>query len=445
MDTLIEDAIDFALTNGLIKYNSQFKLTHAPLCLTPYPIDQQLLKFVEESTPVFNELMVKVGSDRDFINEYLKPVAETDEFIRRLLKIYAATEISHHLQISRNDFLPSYDDKAGKYVLRQVEFNTISNSFVFLTQRMYLLHKHLNRQLNLKGQLVINNTLAETVSAMAEVVTYYDVPGSCLLMVVQEREQNIFDQRGIEFQLWEKHGVKTIRKTLAEIADQGRHKNGHLVVGDEPIALVYYRAGYSPMDYPNEGAWQGRSLIENSSVIKCPSIGMQLAGAKKIQQALARTGMLERYLTQDQARLLKDSFVGMYDLDERVDGIPAQELALRSPDDFVLKPQREGGGNNLYGAEIIAGIRAMTREQKKAYVLMERIQSPLENALLVVDRMIEQTLTISEIGRFGACFYDGSAIRINKDVGYLVRTKSSSQNEGGVCAGYACLNSLCLK
>jgi hypothetical protein len=29
-------------------------------------------------------------------------------------------------------------------------------------------------------------------------------------------------------------------------------------------------------------------------------------------------------------------------------------------------------------------------------------------------------------------------------IGYLVRTKSADLDEGGVCAGYACLNSLCL-
>ncbi|MGA0375835.1 MAG: hypothetical protein ACO3N6_05595 [bacterium] len=33
-------------------------------------------------------------------------------------------------------------------------------------------------------------------------------------------------------------------------------------------------------------------------------------------------------------------------------------------------------------------------------------------------------------------------LRINMPVGYLVRTKASNVNEGGVVAGYACLNSL---
>lgn len=27
-------------------------------------------------------------------------------------------------------------------------------------------------------------------------------------------------------------------------------------------------------------------------------------------------------------------------------------MAIRNPEDFVLKPQREGGGNNIYGPDI---------------------------------------------------------------------------------------------
>ncbi len=42
-------------------------------------------------------------------------------------------------------------------------------------------------------------------------------------------------------------------------------------------------------------------------------------------------------------------FAGQYSLDG-VDGVKTMEmLALKGPDNFVLKPQREGGGHNFYG------------------------------------------------------------------------------------------------
>jgi len=49
--------------------------------------------------------------------------------------------------------------------------------------------------------------------------------------------------------------------------------------------------------------------------------------------------------------------------------------AAAAPDDFVLKPQREGGGNNLYGAELAARLRG--RGGLAAFILMQRIRPPV--------------------------------------------------------------------
>lgn len=49
--------------------------------------------------------------------------------------------------------------------------------------------------------------------------------------------------------------------------------------------------------------------------------------------------------------------------------------AVAEPERFVLKPQREGGGNNLYGEELRA--KLATGEGLAAYILMQRIQPPI--------------------------------------------------------------------
>lgn len=51
--------------------------------------------------------------------------------------------------------------------------------------------------------------------------------------------------------------------------------------------------------------WKGRLLLERSSAVKCPSISYHLAGAKKIQQELAKTGVLERYLLSSESCIVK--------------------------------------------------------------------------------------------------------------------------------------------
>jgi hypothetical protein len=43
-----------------------------------------------------------------------------------------------------------------------------------------------------------------------------------------------------------------------------------------------------------EQEWDARLLLELSTAVKCPNISYHLAGAKKIQQELAKPGILER-------------------------------------------------------------------------------------------------------------------------------------------------------
>ena len=39
-----------------------------------------------------------------------------------------------------------------------------------------------------------------------------------------------------------------------------------------------------------------------------------------------------------------------------------------------MKPQREGGGHNYFGAELADALGTLSREQRSAFILMQRIQ-----------------------------------------------------------------------
>lgn len=88
------------------------------------------------------------------------------------------------------------------------------------------------------------------------------------------------------------------------------------------MSVVYFRAGYEPGHYPSENEWEARLNIEYSDAIKCPSIQYHLAGTKKVQQALANPGVINRYLPEDQAKKVANIFTGLYALDEEanIDG-----------------------------------------------------------------------------------------------------------------------------
>ncbi|XP_025815509.1 glutathione synthetase, chloroplastic-like [Panicum hallii] len=178
--------------------------------------------------------------------------------------------------------------------------------------------------------------------------------------------------------------------------------DGTLVIDGRAVAVVYFRAGYAPADYPSEAEWRARLLMEQSSAIKCPSISYHLVGTKKIQQELAKPNVLERFLDnkEDIAKLRK-SFAGLWSLDNE----EIVKSAIEKPDLFVLKPQREGGGNNIYGHELRDMLIKLQKEQGEslaAYILMQRIFPKASLAPLVRGGDCFEDLTISELGIYGA-------------------------------------------
>ena len=53
-----------------------------------------------------------------------------------------------------------------------------------------------------------------------------------------------------------------------------------------------------------------RKKLEQSNAALCPTVAYQLTGAKKIQQDLATGDTLERFLSADEAKLIRRCFAG---------------------------------------------------------------------------------------------------------------------------------------
>ncbi|KAJ4968720.1 hypothetical protein NE237_015421 [Protea cynaroides] len=220
--------------------------------------------------------------------------------------------------------------------------------------------------------------------------------------------------------------------------------DGTLLVGGREVAVVYFRAGYTPRDYPSELEWRARLALELSCAIKCPSISYHLVGTKKIQQELAKPNVLERFIEKkDDIEKLRKCFAGLWGLDDS----NAVKNAIERPELFVVKPQREGGGNNIYGddvREILLKLEKGGSEESAAYILMQRIFPSADPAFLVRDGSCHQENAVSEIGIFGAYLRNKENVIMNDECGYLIRTKCSTANEGGVIAGYAVIDSIYL-
>eukprot|EP01116_Phalansterium_solitarium_P018298 TRINITY_DN4808_c0_g1_i1.p1 TRINITY_DN4808_c0_g1~~TRINITY_DN4808_c0_g1_i1.p1 ORF type:complete len:269 (-),score=21.96 TRINITY_DN4808_c0_g1_i1:5-811(-) len=264
------------------------------------------------------------------------------------------------------------------------------------------------------------------------------------MMVVHPNETNTFDQRWLEYHLWQKHHIRLIRRSLADVAERAvlGDSRRQLVIDDLEVGISYFRAGYTPDDYPSEKEWAGRLIIERSSSIKCPSISHHLAGAKKIQQQITVPGVLERFVSAETAKSLRECFTGLYSLTEGEPGVAdAIAAAVASPEKYVLKPQREGGGNNFYGENLRHQITTLSPSQLSAFILMDRIVPPDIPTYMLREKQLVATEGNSELGIYGVFVSKGDTVLMNNFAGHLLRTKAATTDEGGVAAGFAVLDS----
>lgn len=62
-----------------------------------------------------------------------------------------------------------------------------------------------------------------------------------------------------------------------------------------------------------------------------------------------------------------------------------------NPEDYLLKPNKEGGGNNYFGREALEMLKTMGREQLRSYILMEKIRARrYPNLMIEGDQLVEQ-------------------------------------------------------
>jgi len=352
------------------------------------------------------------------------------------------------LGLHRSDYM--VDAATGR--LLQVELNTIASSFGCLSAKVSRMHRYIAERYRLPSRSLPENPADEALpAAIAQANACYcaqqqiEQESAVVLFVVQEGESNTFDQLVLEYELFRAHRVRVERRTLAQIeASAELGPRAQLEVGGAEVSVVYFRGGYSPRDHPSEREWRARETIERSLAIKCPSIAYHLVGTKKVQQALAGAGELEHLVTEESDRnRLSASFAGLWRVSPETADV--QQDALDRPQDYVLKPQREGGGNNLYGEEMRQALTSLDERAKSAYILMSRIHPEALDHVLVRACTAQEGPAVAELGIFTAYIGDGPPARRvtirNTHSGHIVRTKSLGVDEGGVATGFACLSS----
>ncbi|KAI0199707.1 hypothetical protein F4808DRAFT_205544 [Astrocystis sublimbata] len=496
---LTEVSKDWALAHGLTvrpppavlaaEADSQNILaTAVPVTLFPSPFPKVCFEQGVAVQKAYNELYASISQDEEFLAAMVKEIGDSDDFITELWKVHLRVKEEGYVQhkslgLFRSDYMVHQDTAGSGPQVKQVEFNTIASSFGGLSSQTSQLHQHLSStEYPLLSNPIARDSLslppnasaAGLASGIREAFISYGAPrtnhSKCVIFLVQDGERNIFDQKHLEYSLQSSRDpvVPVFRLPFSQMQQHTRLADGEgrellytppqLVAHTFEVAVIYMRSGYGPGDYVGPDAWESRYHLERSAAIKCPSILTQIAGTKKVQQVLAtpetpsNPSVLGRYLSADTSSsslsALSATFTNIYPLDTSEAGLKARQIATDPAlcKGYVLKPQREGGGNNVYRGAIPEFLRGVPEAHWPSYILMELITPPPVSNTILRNGKLEHGGVICELGIYGTCLWDQQAKTIshNDQVGYLLRTKGDQSEEGGVAAGFGCMDSCAL-
>ncbi|ABZ76555.1 Glutathione synthase [Shewanella halifaxensis HAW-EB4] len=308
-----QDAIEWAITHGMVIKATAYSASHTAFSFTPTPISRERFHNLVASVNLLGKLVHYASEDHQFLSQAIAPVTSGEPFFKALLEMHNAIYdpsnadnccnrgISHRgdsyldvknidtkmndsnqsdakrlpLLIMRSDFM---DDTALGPKL--IEFNGIAAGMGPFGQRVHELHQYLQQQWpeefkqwssQQETELVANqaierlsqgianatfkikNEFADSFSSKAinnSATTYSENNPPVFLMVVQADEDNVFDQHLLEGALQAK-GIRTVRRTFRELHNKLSTGANHrlLLEGVGPIDTVYLRAGYQYSDY----------------------------------------------------------------------------------------------------------------------------------------------------------------------------------------------------
>ncbi|XP_028266023.1 glutathione synthetase-like [Parambassis ranga] len=451
LTNLADKAKETAFEHGLIMRtretpNSSEVVTYIPFTLFPSPVPKaDLLQAVAVHTH-FNMLVDRVSQDPDFLEEALGSTIQADDFTAKLFDIYRQVQKEGQIQsivvgLNRSDYMLDMETNTKTCTLKQVEINTIAAAGFGVTDSLPKVHRSILRSVGLvKESECVQDSFKtpQMCAALAKAWELYGEQNAVILFLVEDVQLSKLCHRYLEKELWDRN-VPVIRRTFDEVSRHGSlDGDKRLFIHSKEVAVVYYRYGYMP-DHYNQQRWAVRLMMEQSLAVKCPNISTHLVGTKKVQQVLSRPGALERFFPNQPGAVeqIRAVFAGLYTLDMGPEGDRAVDMALENPHNYVLKAQREGGGNNIFGEDIVRVLQEVKRDQRRAaYILMDRIRpKTVPNILLEKGLPLTLASVCYEIGVHGAYVRHRGQMVLNETVGVILRTKSIEHDDSGVCNG----------
>ncbi len=448
-----------------------------PFSFTPSPVSRANMALMRSAAILLGQLTQAIAADADLIQEVHAPLASGDPFFAELLRSHEhLTQRSDEclreaLLLQRSDFM--IDASRGPQL---VECNSIAAGMAPFGEQTGLLQRDLHRaypavyQRHCAAGAAAHSTPADNratanmaaaiAAAATRIASALDDDGPLrFLMVVQDAEDNVFDQRLLEDEL-RALGLLTVRRTFRELHGQlTSGPNDSLVLqGEGTVHVAYLRAGYQFHDYVAldldtqrccDALQDTRLFMERHRVALNATVAQQLATSKRMQLHLNRGGsaLLQTLgFNAEESALLQSVMTEV----REVDAGTLPHLQAHGTAEWVLKNQGEGGGHCLFDDDIITALQQLSPSDYGAWILMRRLRPAVrETPALLIRETGANTVDdlISETGIFTAHLGAQPLPTLDEQagyIGYLVRSKPAGVVDGGVHSGQGVLDSLLL-
>uniref|UniRef100_A0A915EGA3 Glutathione synthetase n=1 Tax=Ditylenchus dipsaci TaxID=166011 RepID=A0A915EGA3_9BILA len=308
------------------------------------------------------------------------------------------------LLLQRADYMAHQEGE--QLQLKQIEVNNL-NTLSGLAPKVSQLHLHMLKHLDFQGNNELERLIPENQPAKMFAKAIYKAwkcfgdEKAVVLMMLTDTCRMRFDFRHLEYEVrnLSNYKCKFIFPTLTECTQRLSLDTDYTLLvdgGKQKVAVVYFHACLTSKCYKTEKEWETRLLIERSTAIKCPSIGLQLANTKKIQQVLSEPGIVEKFLDLENAQNVRKTFAKQWGLEEENDSthqIVQVAFLQQGVKWHVSVPTIDVGSCKL---------KSFTPSQISAHILQQKLNPMVtQNYMLRPSEKVKLCNVVGELGIYG--------------------------------------------
>uniref|UniRef100_A0A183BT93 Glutathione synthetase n=1 Tax=Globodera pallida TaxID=36090 RepID=A0A183BT93_GLOPA len=441
----------------------------APFTLFPSPFPRKFFEQAANVQTALNLLYFRIMRDYPFLKEVYRNLIKHEQPLSSALQIMEEIHLEGIKQpltvlFQRADYMLCESNYEGNekpsFELKQIEVNGSAIGGLGFSTRTSKLHRQILSKTGLDlSKSVENNTSTLTVEAIYQAWQKFGDPKAIIILIFDEAYAFVYYERtGLYFDLADKFEGKTEiialnLKHCAEFLKLDPH-DFTLRYDNKIVAVVFNQ---DVMLSTDPGKMEARRTIERSTAIKAPSLVAALAHTKKVQQVLAKPGMVERFFPNpEEAPLIeaiRKTYANLWTIEEDDNNDYPQiiQAVKKNPHKFVLKKIEYAQYRNrnleriYFKEEILKSMTKFTPIERSAYILMEKLQ-PIIVKNHIVKTIFDENMNVPpstfedvtpELGIFGTLLgniVDGKVLH-NVQLGHQLKTKLASENEGSIALG----------